>query len=82
MRLAGPVLGPAFALEGYAFFIEAIFIGLYLYGWNRLTPRAALLGGRPRGGERNPVGDPRGGGERVDAVPAPPTARSWSPGRS
>src|SRR5918996_6275592 len=31
MRLAGPVTGAAFALEGYAFFTEAIFIGLYLY---------------------------------------------------
>ncbi|MFO0630463.1 MAG: cytochrome ubiquinol oxidase subunit I, partial [Polyangiales bacterium] len=47
MRLAGPVLGPAFALEGYAFFIEAIFIGLYLYGWNRLTPRQHFLVGIP-----------------------------------
>jgi cytochrome d ubiquinol oxidase subunit I len=47
MRLAGPVLGPAFALEGYAFFIEAIFIGLYLYGWNRLTPRQHFWVGVP-----------------------------------
>jgi cytochrome d ubiquinol oxidase subunit I len=29
-----------FELEGFAFFIEAIFIGLYLYGWDRLSPRA------------------------------------------
>ena len=40
MAFAGPLIGPAFALEGYAFFIEAIFLGLYLYGWERLTPRA------------------------------------------
>jgi cytochrome bd ubiquinol oxidase subunit I len=40
MEAAGGVLGPAFALEGYAFFIEAIFIGLYLYGWDRLSPIA------------------------------------------
>jgi cytochrome bd ubiquinol oxidase subunit I len=40
MALAGGVIGPAFALEGYAFFIEAIFLGLYLYGWDRLSPRA------------------------------------------
>jgi cytochrome bd ubiquinol oxidase subunit I len=39
MALAGPLIGPAFALEGYAFFVEAIFLGLYLYGWERLTPR-------------------------------------------
>ena len=40
MERAGPVIGPAFALEGYAFFVEAIFLGLYLYGWTRLSPRA------------------------------------------
>jgi cytochrome d ubiquinol oxidase subunit I len=45
MSLAGPVVGPAFALEGYAFLVEAIFIGLYLYGWDRLTPRAHLFAG-------------------------------------
>jgi cytochrome d ubiquinol oxidase subunit I len=39
MAFAGPLVGPAFALEGYAFFIEAIFLGLYLYGWERLPPR-------------------------------------------
>ena len=40
MAMAGPLIGPAFALEGYAFFIEAIFLGLYLYGWDRLSPTA------------------------------------------
>ncbi|MEX2609496.1 MAG: cytochrome ubiquinol oxidase subunit I [Gemmatimonadota bacterium] len=45
MALAGGVLGPAFALEGYAFFIEAIFLGLYLYGWDRISPRAHWLTG-------------------------------------
>jgi cytochrome d ubiquinol oxidase subunit I len=39
MAFAGPLIGPAFALEGYAFFLEAIFLGLYLYGWDRLPPR-------------------------------------------
>lgn len=47
MAFAGPLIGMAFALEGYAFFIEAIFLGLYLYGWNRLTPRAHWLCGVP-----------------------------------
>jgi cytochrome d ubiquinol oxidase subunit I len=47
MSFAGPVLGPAFALEGYAFLIEAIFLGLYLYGWERLSPRAHFLCGVP-----------------------------------
>ena len=45
MAFAGPLIGPAFALEGYAFFVEAIFLGLYLYGWDRLTPRAHWLCG-------------------------------------
>src|SRR4051812_37049153 len=36
----GAAVGHMFALEGYAFFIEAIFIGLYLYGWDRLAPAA------------------------------------------
>jgi cytochrome d ubiquinol oxidase subunit I len=39
MAFAGSVVGPAFALEGFAFFIEAIFLGLYLYGWEKLPPR-------------------------------------------
>jgi cytochrome d ubiquinol oxidase subunit I len=47
MEVAGGVLGPAFALEGYAFFTEAIFLGLYLYGWDRLSPRAHWLVGVP-----------------------------------
>jgi cytochrome d ubiquinol oxidase subunit I len=45
MAVAGPLIGPAFALEGYAFFVEAIFLGLYLYGWERLSPRAHWLSG-------------------------------------
>src|SRR5918912_592381 len=45
MGFAGSIIGPAFALEGYAFFLEAIFLGLYLYGWDRLSPRAHWLTG-------------------------------------
>ena len=45
MVFAGPLVGPAFALEGYAFFVEAIFLGLYLYGWERLAPRTHWLCG-------------------------------------
>ena len=37
MRQFGPVIGFAFAMEGFAFFLEAIFVGIYLYGWNRLS---------------------------------------------
>jgi cytochrome d ubiquinol oxidase subunit I len=47
MRLAGGAIGPAFALEGYAFFLEAIFVGLYVFGWDRLSPRGHLLCGIP-----------------------------------
>jgi cytochrome bd ubiquinol oxidase subunit I len=47
MSTYGQVFGTAFALEGIAFFIEAIFIGIYLYGWDRLSPRAHLLSGVP-----------------------------------
>jgi cytochrome bd ubiquinol oxidase subunit I len=47
MAFAGPMIGIAFALEAYAFFIEAIFLGLYLYGWERLTARAHWWAGVP-----------------------------------
>lgn len=36
MEHAGPIFGMPFSLEGAAFFLEAIFLGLYLYGWDRL----------------------------------------------
>lgn len=39
----GDVLGLPFALEGLSFFVEAIFLGLYLYGWDRMAPRLHLL---------------------------------------
>jgi cytochrome bd ubiquinol oxidase subunit I len=43
----GAVIGLPFAIEGFAFFIEAIFLGIYLYGWDRLPPRTHLLSGLP-----------------------------------
>lgn len=43
MRYAGGIIGLPFSMEGFAFFIEAIFLGLYLYGWDRLSPRAHWL---------------------------------------
>ena len=36
MERFGDVVGLAFALEGIAFFVEAIFLGIYIYGWKRL----------------------------------------------
>jgi cytochrome d ubiquinol oxidase subunit I len=39
----GDVLGLPFAFEGLSFFVEAIFLGVYLYGWGRMTPRRHLL---------------------------------------
>jgi cytochrome d ubiquinol oxidase subunit I len=38
MEHAGPIIGMPFSWEGTAFFLEAIAIGIYLYGWNRLHP--------------------------------------------
>src|SRR5690349_19614313 len=38
MEWAGPIIGMPFSLEGFAFFTEAIFLGLYLMGWKRLPP--------------------------------------------
>jgi cytochrome d ubiquinol oxidase subunit I len=43
----GSVFGLGFAIEGFSFFLEAIFIGIYVYGWDRLSPRAHLLSGIP-----------------------------------
>jgi cytochrome bd ubiquinol oxidase subunit I len=45
MQLAGPMIGMPFSLEGFAFFAEAIFLGIYLYGWERVSPRLHLLSG-------------------------------------
>jgi cytochrome d ubiquinol oxidase subunit I len=41
------VFGIAFALEGISFFVEAIFIAIYVYGWDRLSPRAHFWTGVP-----------------------------------
>jgi cytochrome d ubiquinol oxidase subunit I len=47
MASFGDVFGLAFALEGFSFFLEAIFIAIYVYGWDRLSPRAHFLAGIP-----------------------------------
>lgn len=47
MERYGGVFGLAFTLEAFAFFLEAVFLGLYLYGWDRLSPRAHFWTGVP-----------------------------------
>jgi cytochrome d ubiquinol oxidase subunit I len=47
MASFGNVFGLGFTLEGFSFFIEAIFISIYVYGWDRLPPRLHLLAGIP-----------------------------------
>src|SRR6478672_8043945 len=45
MAFAGSIIGLPFALEGFAFFTEAIFLGIYLYGWDRIPPLAHWFAG-------------------------------------
>ena len=49
MAAFGDVFGLGFALEGFSFFVEAIFIAIYVYGWDRLSPRPHFLSGIPVG---------------------------------
>ena len=49
MARFGAAMGIGFAIEGLAFFLEAIFIGIYLYGWERLQPRTHFLLGCAEG---------------------------------
>ncbi len=45
MRWSGSIIGLMFALEGFAFFGEAIFLGIYLYGWQRISPLFHMISG-------------------------------------
>src|SRR5499433_1429776 len=45
MKLAGAIIGMPFSLEGFAFFTEAIFLGIYLYGWDKIPEWLHLLSG-------------------------------------
>ena len=47
MGTFGSVVGLPFTLEGFAFFTEAIFLGIYIYGWDRLSARAHFWAGVP-----------------------------------
>jgi cytochrome bd ubiquinol oxidase subunit I len=84
MARFGDVFGLGFALEGFSFFLEAIFIAIYVYGWDRLSPRVHLLTGIPvviagimgslfviavNAWMNNPGGFELRGGEAVDVEP-------------
>ncbi|HEY7414133.1 MAG TPA: cytochrome ubiquinol oxidase subunit I [Ktedonobacteraceae bacterium] len=43
INYTGAIVGPLFGFEGIFFFTEAIFLGIYTYGWSRLSPRAHWL---------------------------------------
>jgi cytochrome d ubiquinol oxidase subunit I len=45
MEFAGPIIGMPFSLEGFAFFLEAIFLGIYLYGWAKVPKALHWLSG-------------------------------------
>lgn len=86
MEVAGPLVGMPFSLEGFAFFTEGIFLGIYLYGWDRISPRAHLAAGvvvavsgaasalfvlAVNGWMNAPTGyDPAAGAEGIDPVAA------------
>jgi len=84
MARFGDVFGLGFALEGFSFFVEAIFIAIYVYGWDRLSPRMHFLSGIPvaiagfpgsltvlsvNAWMNNPQGFELRGGEAVDVEP-------------
>jgi cytochrome bd ubiquinol oxidase subunit I len=47
MATFGDVFGLGFGIEGFSFFMEAIFIAIYVYGWDRLSPRTHFAAGVP-----------------------------------
>ncbi len=62
----GEVYGFPFTLEGFAFFLEAIFVGIYLYGWDRLTPARAHADRHPHRHLRHGGRVLRRRGQRLD----------------
>jgi cytochrome bd ubiquinol oxidase subunit I len=84
MATFGSVFGLGFAVEGFSFFVEAIFIGIYVYGWDRLSARAHFASGIPivisgftgslmviavNAWMNHPTGFRLSGGEAVDVHP-------------
>jgi len=45
MEHAGPIFGMPFSMEGTAFFVEAIALGVFLYGWDKISPIAHWISG-------------------------------------
>ncbi|RQW77469.1 MAG: cytochrome ubiquinol oxidase subunit I, partial [Geobacter sp.] len=43
MAFSGPLIGLSFTIEGFAFFVEAIFLALYIYGEKRLSRKVLFL---------------------------------------
>jgi cytochrome bd ubiquinol oxidase subunit I len=84
MASFGSVFGLGFAIEGFAFFLEAIFLAIYVYGWDRLSPRMHFASGFPvavtgvvgaamviavNGWMNHPGGFKLAGGQAVDVHP-------------
>jgi cytochrome bd ubiquinol oxidase subunit I len=84
MAAFGSVFGLGFTLEGFSFFVEAIFIAIYVYGWERLSPRLHFVSGIPvaiagitgslfvisvNGWMNHPIGFELRDGRTVDAQP-------------
>jgi cytochrome d ubiquinol oxidase subunit I len=84
MSTFGDVFGLAFMIEGFSFFMEAIFIAIYVYGWDRLPARTHAAAGIPmviagitgslmvisvNGWMNHPTGFSVRGGEVVDVEP-------------
>ena len=74
----GEVFGFPFVLEGFAFFIEAIFVGIYLFGWDRMSPRAHMLSALPIIARRRRGRVLRRRRERLDEQPR--RLRGWRTG--
>ena len=73
-RFAGGVIGQTLAMEGmFAFFLESAFLGLFLYGEKRLSPRAHC------GSPASSSSPPMPGCSIPWATRSPPTVRSSSP---
>src|SRR3954471_8591873 len=88
----GAVFGLGFAIEGFSFFLEAIFIGIYVYGWDRLSARWHFASGFPiviagmtgslmviavNGWMQHPSGFAMGSGRAVDVNPVDALFGNW-----